>query len=386
VASPCPRAWLGHLVALLGRAARTVAVMESCRAAERALVAALLLGETNTAELSGRVLPSDFTDPAAGACFAALYERAGLGGLTPGDFAALLRCRGVLRPDGYPLSTVLDWLPSTPAPAHPEAWATLVVAGSLARVVHVGGQRIVQAADRWGAGEPEAGGVLAIAVGQRASVLGALRRWDGLPRSWRDTVPTRPGAAPAGSGGRAPARASGREREVLAGLIAAPVLLERMPWLRAEDFTDPACVEVFRAVRQMHDAGRPVDSVTLIASLSQRGRSGSAAATLAAQLRPELAFPAATSFLARRLVHTAVLRETRAVGERLCDLATASAAPVGRALLTAALGEMDRLRPLAVRLHESAPAPLRTADRTSRPGYRLLPSRPARAVPERHAG
>ena len=216
-------------MALLGRAARTVAVMESCRAAERALVAALLLGEASAADLSGRVLPSDFTDPAAGACFAALYERAGLGGLTPPDLAALLRCRGVLRPDGYPLSRVLDWLPSTPAPAHPEAWATLVVAGSLARLVRAGGDRIVQAADRWGAGEPEAGRAIAIAVGQRASVLGALRRWDGLPRRWRDTVPTRVRqvAAP-GSGNRTDASTSGREREVLAGLIAAPALLERM--------------------------------------------------------------------------------------------------------------------------------------------------------------
>jgi hypothetical protein len=374
-------------VALLGRAARTVAVMESFRAAERALVAALLLGEASAADLSGRVLPSDFTDPAAGACFAALYERAGLGSLTPPNLAALLRCRGVLRPDGYPLSRVLDWLPSTPAPAHPEAWATLVVAGSLARLVRAGGDRIVQAADRWGAGEPEAGRALAIAVGQRASVVGALRRWDALPRSWRDTVPTRPWSVPAGSGGRAaPAGANGREREVLAGLIAAPVLLERMPWLRAEDFNVAACAEVFRTVRQMRDAGRPVDAVTLACALNQRGRPGSAAATLAAQLRPELAFPASTSFLARRLVHAAVLRDTRAVGERLRNLATAPGVPVGRPLLTTALSEMDRLRPLTLRLHESAPAPARTADRTSRPGYRLLPSRGAQAVPERHAG
>ena len=48
--------------------------MEHCRVAERALVAALVMGQVDPADLSGRLHPLDFTDPAA----AALMAEAGL--------------------------------------------------------------------------------------------------------------------------------------------------------------------------------------------------------------------------------------------------------------------------------------------------------------------
>src|SRR3546814_19516803 len=54
----------------------------------------------------------------------------------------VLRAQGALRRDGYPISPMLEWLPRRPAPAHPEAWATLIVSGALTRQVHASGVRL----------------------------------------------------------------------------------------------------------------------------------------------------------------------------------------------------------------------------------------------------
>ncbi len=170
--------------------------MESCRAAEHALIAALMLGAADPAELSGRVRGSDFTDPAAGLLFEVVMDapsrqRAGLGQ----DLPRLLRARGQLRGDGYPLRQMLEWLPHLPVPARPRPWAGLVVAASISRVVGQCGVRLMQASETslmsqaYGAGR-----VLAVAAAQRAAVHAAARRWQGLPASWRDGVPE-PGAA-----------------------------------------------------------------------------------------------------------------------------------------------------------------------------------------------
>jgi replicative DNA helicase len=366
--------------------------MEHCRAAERALVAALVLGEVNPADLAGRLFASDLTDPVAAACFEALADRSGVPGAPAVELPELLRRRGGLRRDGYPISVVLGWLSTVPAPVHPEAWATRVIASSLARTVQASGTRIVQAVDSCSRSEPEPGRALAVAAAQRAAVLSALHRWYGLPSRWRDTVPTRPvrmstvpAAIPDPSGGAV-------EREVVAGVVAAPVLLERLHWLRADDFTDPGCAALFRAARQLHETGRPVDPVTLGGALAQRGNTvgaEEAGALLRDELRPEQAFPAGVPFLARRLVQAGVLRQTRAVGERLSEWGSAPAASfgLGRPVLAAALSQLDRLRPLAMRLHEVTPAaPRPAAQRTSRAVGRQPTSQPMRPVPDRYAG
>jgi hypothetical protein len=366
--------------------------MESCRAAERALVAALVMGQADPAELSGRLRSSDFTDPAAGACFAAALGRTGAAGAVL-DLPELLRSRGVLRSDGYPIRELLEWLPSLPVPTHPEAWATLVVAGSMGRVVQACGTRLVQVTDGWDLARPEAGRVLTMAAAQRAALHGALRRWDDLPAAWRDTLPAR-------SLQRIPPPEASRptligdrelEREVLAGAVAVPALLDRMPWLRQDDFTDPGCAEVFRAVRQLHGAGRPVDLVTLAASLVPAARSGAdldGPAEVCAGLRPGRSFPAAVPFVARRLLEATAVREARQVGEDLLVLAASpgSVGGLGRPVLEASLGWLDRLRPHAERLVQAyRPAAGRTVELTRR-GVSRLPV--ARRVPttDRFAG
>lgn len=120
--------------------------MEHCRAAERALVTALALGEVDPAELSGRLRVSDFTDPAVGLIYEAIMD-APAGRRSVEELPRLLARRGTLRSDGYPVRELLDWMPTTPTPVHPQAWAALVVAGSTRRLVEQAGIRLVQACD-----------------------------------------------------------------------------------------------------------------------------------------------------------------------------------------------------------------------------------------------
>lgn len=372
--------------------------MEHCRAAERALVAALVMGQADPADLAGRLHPSDFTDPAAGACYAAALEHRTAGGPVL-DLPDRLRQRAALRSDGYPIRELMDWLPSLPVPAHPEAWAALVVAGSMGRVVHACGTRLVQSTISPDGTRPEAGRVLTVAAAQRAALHGAVRRWEELPSSWRDTVPNRPAQPASGSASLATADPAGRllQREVLAGVVAAPVLLDRIRWLRAEDFTDQGVAEVFEAARQLHVAGRPVDLVTLSAHVTPAGEFGSPAgppspasstppAEVCAELRPEHALLATVPFLARRIVEDAAVREAQVTGEALVTLAAApgSAGGLGRPMLDAALTRLDGLRPYAERL-EQAHRPLVPR---SQDGPRRVPARlpaPRSTVDARHA-
>jgi replicative DNA helicase len=357
--------------------------MEHCRAAERALVAALVMGEVDPTELSGRLHPLDFTDPAASACYAAALAHGRCGPLT--DLPQVLRNGGALRSDGYPISELLAWLPTLPVPAHPQTWAALVIAGSLGRVVHACGTRLLQAVDPDGS-RPEAGRVLTVAAAQRATLHGALQRWDALPRSWRDTMPAatqEPALPPAAAEPVAPVGQS-VELEVLAGLVAAPALLDRMDWLCAEDFTDPAIARIFTTVRQLHTSGRPVDLVTLAAAVSPAAGVATAACAsvsegergpveIAADLRPHLAVPTTVPFLARRILEDAAVRRAHAAGEDLVRLAGASgsAGGLGRPLLERALSRLEVLRPYTQRLERATrPAPERAIARgvaSSRP-------------------
>lgn len=344
--------------------------MEHCRAAERALVAALIMGQVDPADLAGRLHPLDFTDPAAGACYAAALDHRSAG--TPVvDLPDRLRRHSQLRSDGYPIRELLDWIPTLPVPAHPEAWATLVVAGSMGRVVHACGTRLVQSSVGHEGSRVEAGRVLTVAAAQRATLHGALRRWEALPPSWRDTLPARgpsPVTRPTGA-----ARVPGDqllEREVLAGVVAAPVLLDRIPWLRAEDFTDRGVAEVFDVARRLHSDGQAVDVITLSANITPAGELGApatgstpapgSAAAVCAELRPEQAPLASVPYRARRLVEGTAVREAWATGEALIALAATpgSAGGIGRPLLDAALSRLDALRPHAERL-EQAQRPLR---------------------------
>ena len=338
--------------------------MESCRAAEHALVAALVLGEADPADLSGRLRASDFTDPVAALLFDVAMDAPPQARKTLGqDLPRLLRARGALRSDGYPLREVLDWLPQLPVPAHPEPWAALVVAGSVGRVVGQCGVRLMQASETAMTSQAYgAGRVLAVAVAQRAAVHAAARRWNDLPASWREAVPQptaevpiadRGGAGAGSVGARAWSAAPGVERDLLSALVAAPVLVERLSWLRAKDFAEPACGRLYETVAALHTAGRRVDLITLTAALETApdgpvGPSAHAGADRGERLGgidPRLGQPSLAGFLAREVMTVSVLRDAHDTGVGLYQVATAppAAGGAGLALLGQALGRLDAL-------------------------------------------
>jgi hypothetical protein len=357
--------------------------MEHCRPAERAVVAALALGLMDAREFAGRLHPSDFTDPAAGECFAAALESP-LPASSPHVLPELLRRRGRLRGDGYPVRELLEWLPLLPAPVHPEAWATLIVAGSLGRVVQACGLRLEQVASGLDPRQPEPGRVLAMAAAQRATLHGALRRWEALPATWRASVPELPMIVPR-VGRSDPGRHASVEREIVAGVLAAPAVLSEVRWLRAEDFTDPLCGELFGVARRLFEEGRPIDAVTV----------GIATAPLHEGERRALgAFdracpgtgPAAVSFLARRVLVLAIAREAASAGRDLVAMssAPASVGGIGAVQLHAALDRLEALKPYAVRLEESRRcAPSRSLSTAARDRQRATAPRPVAALDRR---
>jgi hypothetical protein len=354
--------------------------MDLSRAAEAALVSALVLGEADPADLSGRLRPGDFTDPAAAVMFEVALGAGRSGGLEAGvALPRLLQARGLLRRDGYPISLLLEWMPRLPAPVHPEAWATLIVAGALVRQVDASGVRLLQSVDAAREHGHGPGRVLAMSEAQRAAVGSAARRWQELPARWRATVPA--GAEPppittVPDGQRGEPAGSAREQVLLAGLVAAPQLLGRLAWLDGSDFSEPACGELFGTLRRLHEFGHPVDVVTLAAAAAAAPASASpdglSPASLATTLRPERAFPTQVPFLARQVLTDSVIERARAVGEDLVGFAASpgTAKSCGTPLLLAAARDrLDSLRLEAVRVENAY------ADTRPRPdGVRLLPA------------
>ncbi|MCW2667317.1 MAG: uncharacterized protein JWN57_2279 [Frankiales bacterium] len=333
--------------------------MEHSRSAEHALVAALVLGAADPRDLSGRLRPSDFIDPAAGVLFEVALQASRSARSLAEGLPVLLREGGRLRSDGYPVSELLEWLPRVPSPAHPQAWATLVVAGAIGRQVRASGDRLQQSAVAALEGRCSPGQLLATVAAQRAVVASGCRRWQQLPAHWRATLPVAPVVALEAAPTAAPGLTGvdeetlGRERALLAGVVSAPAVLGRIPWLREQDFAYGACCEVFRAARRLHEFGHPVDVVTLTAACrplpQAAGSDGSA--ELAAGLRPELAFATSVPFLARRVLGNAICREVASAGADLIRYAQAPAGSggVGEPLLSAARQRLDALQPYAVR-------------------------------------
>lgn len=308
------------------------------RDAEHALVAALVLGQADPADLAGRLSGRDFYDPAAGLIFDTVLEAVrsnpGSEGLVT-RLPSLLRAAGELRSDGYPIRPLLDWLPEVSVPAHPEAWSALVVASALGRQVDASGVRLQQVACGyrelpWGG----AGRVLAVAAAQRATVHAALMRWEELPASWRHSLPLSPQGLPPYTDPR-PDPVTGDEllleRELLAGVIAAPAQLDRLRWLHAGDFADPAHASLFATVQQLHDERRPVDLVTVAATVPQvhngprrtepHAPSTEVVLSVCRSLQPHRVFAGTVPWLARQQLEASVLREAEVTGLRLSALA-----------------------------------------------------------------
>jgi replicative DNA helicase len=316
------------------------------------------VGAVDPRDLAGRLRPADFTDPAAGAVFETAL-RAGSVRPLADELPALLRQQGILRPDGYPISHLLEWMPRLPNPVHPEAWATLIVAAGIGRQVRASGDRLQQYADAAVEGRCGTGRLLAAVAAQRAALAGSRRRWEDLPERWRASVPgTASPTAAAPAFEPTVVRASDderarREQALLTGLVAAPHLLGRIPWLDEAHFADPLVGEVFGTLRRLHEFGHPVDVVTLTAACrvtpGPPDRHGPA--DVARELRPQDATPSSVPFLARQVLAHAIIDDVHAVGVDLVRLSQAPAAAggVGSQLLAAAQDRLDRVRPHLLR-------------------------------------
>jgi replicative DNA helicase len=170
-------------------------------------------------------------------------------------------------------------------------------------------------------------------------------------------------------------------------LVAAPQLLDRLPWLRAEDFANPACGRVFTAARQLHDEGRRLDFVTVLAAAEADGDGG--IGELRAALRSDRSFPTEVPWLARRMVEDAVIRDVATVGRELRRLGAAPhlAGGLGRPMLQTAEQQLGTLRPRADRLlqaraGQARPIPSRALRLTAQPSIPLR----RRDDAGRHAG
>jgi hypothetical protein len=336
-------------------------------------VAALVLRHADPRRLAGRLRPEDFADPAAGLIFQTVMNGAAAGRpVDPSALPAMLRAAGELRSDGYPIRPLLDWLPTVSVPAHPDAWAGLVIAGSLTRQIEAAGVRLQQASSGyrdllWGAGR-----VLAVAAAQRATVHQALVRWEGLPGSWRHAVSSTLQAVPATSNQLSlrPAVAATHEerlleQELLAGLVAAPALLDQVRWLHPRDFAEPGCGHLYSALRQLHLEGRPIDLVTVAASLPASlsstpaldGRLGSptgppseslvetepAALQVCRALQPHRAFPGIVPWMARQQLESSLLRAAELTGQDLVAIASSPTVVggLGGPVLRVAVNRLD---------------------------------------------
>jgi replicative DNA helicase len=106
----------------------------------------------------------------------------------------------------------------------------------------------------------------------------------------------------------------------LGGLLLAPELYERVAgWLRPEDFARPICGEVFELIGDMRVRGMPVDPVTVLGSLRERGRvraDGYPATELIAMVEA-VPVPTSTPYYAQLVLAAAVFRRIDEAGTRL---------------------------------------------------------------------
>lgn len=104
------------------------------------------------------------------------------------------------------------------------------------------------------------------------------------------------------------------------GLLLAPDFYEQVAgWLRAEDFARPVCGEVFELIGDMRARGLPVDPVTALGALRERGRvrpDGYPANELIAMVEA-VPVPTSTPYYGRQVLAAAVFRRIDEAGTRL---------------------------------------------------------------------
>ena len=315
--------------------------MEDVQSAEQALVGLLALDPGRVGEVAGWLSPSDFAVPAAGLLFARLLELHASGRHEPGALLELLRARGELRRDGYPVSALMRWWDTTPVPGQPAAYGRLVVAGQVARQLNAAGVRLVQVACSGGPAR-----ALSMVLLQR-SLLTAARRRLGPEPSHSSPMPTRSFVAPQ-------PRPAGVEQDVeyaelvtVGAVVVSPAASAVGRWLSPGDFSSAEIGEVFGAAISMRLSSRPVDRVTVVAELRARG--SEADAGLVARCEAAVPVAASVGFYARRVLAASVRQQVEDAGTVIARLGEDR--PGGTAAaVDAAIARLDGLSPLASRL------------------------------------
>jgi replicative DNA helicase len=106
----------------------------------------------------------------------------------------------------------------------------------------------------------------------------------------------------------------------LGGLLLAPDFYEQVaPWLRPEDFARPVCGEVFELIGDMRSRSLPVDAVTVLGALRERGRvrpDGYPANELITMVEA-VPVPTSTPYYGQLVLAAAVFRRIDEAGTRL---------------------------------------------------------------------
>jgi replicative DNA helicase len=329
---------------------RTLLGVDDLGLAERSLVSALVLSPVRLREVAGWLVPSDFAVPAAGLLYGRMLELEASGRWDASSLLRLLRDRGDLRRDGYPVSALVGWFDATPPSPPLPTYGRLVVEGRVARQLKAVGVRLVQVAETGG----PARALLAVRA-QRAVVAGLARELARLPGD------RRPGRAELPPAPRRPVSADvlHAEEVTVGAALVSPVAAARVTrWLRPGDFSSPELTEVVAAVGEMRAASRPVDRVTVTAELRARG-STVAPDTLS---RCEAAVPVAASvgFYARQVLASSIAGQVGAVGWQVAQVGERPSGDVATSVHATA-EMLDGLAPLAARLRMASAPPPRSA-------------------------
>ncbi len=307
----------------MARPAGRLAGVDEVHGAERALVAGLVLEPARLAEVSGWLRPQDFDLPVCALVYRRLLDlHHGAGRVDPAGLVGLLRGRGELRRDGYPIVQVSGMFDGVPVPARLPVYAGVVVGGGLARQVSAAGRRLEQAC----AQSREPGRLLAAAAVQRAALAGAQQRWRALPAA--GLLNGGPPVTPAHGSGpvRLPEPAWGAAADELAtvgGVLLAPGLAAGVGrWLAPADFTDPGCRLAFDRIGQLTARGMPVDRVMLAADSAWRDGPGRAGQlnVLLARAQAAVSTAGSTGFYARRVLAASAGRQVLGAAGQLVAL------------------------------------------------------------------
>jgi replicative DNA helicase len=347
--------------------------------AERALLGAILFDPDGQRELLRLTTPDDFHRPWHGQVLAAM-RRVDACGESPGPlevYAELKTDPDLPRSVSHDAVLLADLLHDTPRSAHAPAYAGIVIGSAIRRRLTLAGGRLCQFAQA--TADPVDDRALETTRWVIAQESRALRncwqRWTTLPTAVRQDLPASQRTEPAATTADRPpdATATTTGQAALRDIIATPnVMNDIAGWLHPRHFADPGHATLYQVITDLHQAGIPIDTVTVSWHATRHGIS----------IEPrELdggcgAFaPASTTQVYRR----AILADIQRTGHGLQASAADPRQPVTAVLRQAGKQLVAAQHDLAL---QQCRAPHREAEVLDLPGRRATPGRTADAETE----